>query len=165
MAYPRSHESHSSIHSSRSPVPQMTQLYVSSACEHKEKQITHTVVSITGRVRRAALHTCIPIYQRWIPVPLITADLFRRVVLSQVMRPRGRGFDSRSVTFPPPGFDTHNTRQTPSHTDTDERTHTQTHKHTNTERPTATAQRPRNSRSRPSVNRKRNETNIRLKVP
>jgi len=35
------------------------------------------------------------------PVPLITADLFRRVVLSPDMRPRGRGFDSRSVTFPP----------------------------------------------------------------
>jgi len=60
-----------------------------------------SVVSSTGRVRRAALHTYIPIYQRWIPVPLITADLFRRVVLSPVMRPRGRGFDSRSVTFPP----------------------------------------------------------------
>jgi len=43
--------------------------------------------------------------RRWIPVPLITADLFRRVVLSPDMQPRGRGFDSRSVTFPPPGFD------------------------------------------------------------
>ena len=45
--------------------------------------------------------------RRWIPVPLTTADLFRRVVLSPVMRPRGRGFDSRSFTFPPPGFDTY----------------------------------------------------------
>jgi len=43
--------------------------------------------------------------RRWIPVPLITAGLFRRVVLSPDMQPRGRGFDSRSVTFPPPGFD------------------------------------------------------------
>jgi len=43
--------------------------------------------------------------RRWIPVPLITADLFRRVVLSPDMQPRGRGFDSRSVTFPPSGFD------------------------------------------------------------
>ena len=42
--------------------------------------------------------------RRWIPVPLITADLFRRVILSPDMQPRGRGFDSRSVTFPPPGF-------------------------------------------------------------
>jgi len=45
--------------------------------------------------------------RRWSPVPLITADIFRRVVLSPVMRPRGRGFDSRSVTFPPPGSDTY----------------------------------------------------------
>ena len=44
--------------------------------------------------------------RRWIPVPLITADLFRRVVLSPDDAPTGRGFDSRSVTFPPPGFDT-----------------------------------------------------------
>ena len=61
-------------------------------------------MSSTGRVRRAALHTYIPIYQRWIPVPLITADLFRRVVLSAGLT-RGRGFDSRSVTFPLTGFD------------------------------------------------------------
>jgi len=43
--------------------------------------------------------------RRWIPVPLIPADLFRWMVLSPDMQPRGRGFDSRSVTFPPPGFD------------------------------------------------------------
>ena len=73
--------------------------------ERRKEASTLSIVSSTGRVRRAALHTYIPIYQRWIPVPLITADLFRRVVLSPVMRPRGRGFDARSVTFPPPGFD------------------------------------------------------------
>jgi len=43
--------------------------------------------------------------RRWIPVSLITADLFRSVVRSPVMHPEDVGSTPGSVTFPPPGFD------------------------------------------------------------
>jgi len=56
---------------------------------------------------RAVAATHISRYsRRWIPVSLITADLFRSVVRSPVMHLEDVGSTSGSVTFPPPGFDT-----------------------------------------------------------
>ena len=64
----------------------------------------HIVVSSSSRPRttRRAPHTSRYI-RRWIPVPLITADLFRSVGTVPSHAPRGRGFDSRFCHIPTAG--------------------------------------------------------------